>query len=479
MTLLRRFLLLLLGLASLLPYLGALGLSDLRAEKFGYLVAYLSAFALYLAACALVLNRADTGSAKARFFPLSTFSLIVPFALLFRLLLLPTPPTLSDDMFRYVWDGRVQGHGVSPYRYPPNARELRELRPFGSPAQRDVYRHINRKAFVTVYPAGAQLAFAGMWRLLGDSVPGFKVVFVLAELLGAGLLLQLLRHFEQPPERVLIYLWSPLLVFEVAQAGHVDGLMLPLLIAAFWARVKERPVLLGVCLGAAALIKLFPALLLPALLPLPAQFSWRGLRPALKMLVAFALTFIAAYLPYVLWGGEVLGFLPNYFTENFNLGLARLLFGWADAWGVPRATAANAVTFGGLAVLGAVFMLKPAAGGRAALARCVWLIGWFTLFTQNLFPWYLLWLLPLLTVLVEPGRLFGFRLAPATAWLAFTGTVVFAYLFFIEWRVIDWAQAAAYLPLYGLLVASTLRLNSKVRPANERHTTHYAREEAT
>jgi len=444
----RTFLLVGLGLASLLPYLAALGLGDLRVHTAEFVIIYSGVFALYLAACALVLepDHQVTGLRLV---------VITSFALLYRLILLPTLPTLSDDMYRYVWDGRVQGHGLSPYRYPPGARELAALRPWKPPVYQTVWRHINRKEAVTVYPPGAQMAFAGLWRLMGDRVIGFKAAFVVAETIGAVVLLGLLRACQLPPERVLIYLWSPLLVFEVAQAGHVDGLMLPLLAAALLARVRERPIWLGLCLGAATLVKLFPALLLPALLPLPARWSWRGLRAPGLTLAAFAGVIGVAYLPYVLGnGGGVLGFLPNYFGENFNLGLARLAFNLADAQGWPRAETANAVTFVGLAALSLACVVRPAADGRGALLRCLWLIGWFTLTTQNLFPWYLLWLLPLLVLFVEPGRLLGFKLTPALAGLVFTGTVGLAYLFFIRWRVIDWAQAAEYWPLYALLLAS-------------------------
>jgi len=442
-------LLVVLGFALLLPYLAARGLVDLRLNTPGFVVAFTAAFGLYLAAAALVL-RPRPGSAT---FPRLTVAVTLLFAVLFRLTLLPTRPTLSDDMYRYVWDGRVQAQGLSPYRYPPNASALSALRA----GDRTVWKYINRKPAVTVYPPGAQLAFAAVWRVVGDSVTGFKAALVLAELAGAAALLGLLRALGQPPERVLLYLWSPLLVFEVAHAGHVDGLMLPLLILALWARVKERPGLLGVALGAATLVKLFPALLLPALLPLGATGKWRDrLRPAVLMLAAWGVTLLLGYLPYALQEGGVVGFLPNYLTENFNLGLAAGLFALARSAGWPEAFLANVVTFGGLAVLGGVFVLRPAADGRAALARCVWLIGWFTLWTQNLFPWYLLWLLPLLVVLAAPGRWLGLALTPITAWLIFTGTVAYAYLFFINWRVVPAGQWAEYAPLYALLAVSVL-----------------------
>jgi alpha-1,6-mannosyltransferase len=446
------------GLASLLGYLAARGLADLRLDTIGFEVAFLATFAVYLIAAAVVLRVPRGGGSS-----LPALGLILLFGLLFRLALLPTQPTLSDDMFRYVWDGRVQANGLSPYRYPPGAPEVAPLHA----GDRTIWPHINRQDAVTIYPPGAQMAFAAIWRVVGDSLSGYKAAFVLAELLGGVLLLGLLRALNQPLERILIYLWSPLLVFEVAHAGHVDGLMLPLLILAFYARVKERPWLLGLALGAATLIKLFPLLLVPALLPVaaaplaPAALGTHGesrsrWRPAANMLLAMAAIVAAGYAPYVLQPGAAVGFLPKYFDENFNLGLAKALFALAPTFGQSGARLANAVTFGGLALLSGLFILRPAADGRAALGRCVWSIGWFTLFTQNLFPWYLLWLLPLIVVFLEPGKLWGFKLAPISAWLIFSGTTALAYLFFLKWRVVGWGQVAEYAPLYVLLLLPAL-----------------------
>jgi hypothetical protein len=438
-----------LGAGLLLAYLAARGLGDLRGQTPGFIVAYGGAFALYLGAAALALRAPDSDERQRRL----ALAVIWLLAIAFRLVLLPTRPTLSDDMYRYVWDGRVQAHGISPYRYPPEAKELIPLRA----GDHTVWRYINRKPAVTVYPPGAQLAFAAVWRVVGNNVTGFKAALVLAELAGGAALLGLLRALRQPPERVLLYLWSPLLVFEVAHAGHVDGLMLPLLILAFWARMKERPGLLGVALGAATLVKLFPGLLLPALLPLGIVGGWRErARPAAQMLAAFGATLALGYAPYALQAGGAVGFLPHYLSENFNMGLARGLFALARRAGWPEAVLANAVTFGGMALLSALFLLRPAATGRAALGRCLWLIGWFTLWTQNLFPWYLLWLLPLLAAFVAPGRWLGFAATPPTAWLIFTGSVALAYLFFIRWRVMLAGQAAEFAPLYVLLGVNAL-----------------------
>ena len=132
----------------------------------------------------------------------------------------------------------------------------------------------------------------------------------------------LLRALGRSPVRVLIYLWSPLLAFETAHAAHMDGLILPLLVGAWWARVKERDSLVGILLGLATAMKFYPALLLPALWrPSHPQQSWR-------MPLAFAATVFVTYLPYLTTNGSgVIGFLPKYLREQFNVGpLAHLLF---------------------------------------------------------------------------------------------------------------------------------------------------------
>ncbi len=439
------FLLIVIGLASLLAYLAAAGLVDLRLHTIEFEVAFAAAFVLYLVAVAIIL-RSTTPRAFA---PASRFTLwlTIVFAVVFNLILLPTKPTLSDDMFRYVWDGRVQAHGISPYRYPPDAPELIDLRR----GDTMVWPNINRPSVVTVYPPGAQLAYAIVWRIVGDSLTGFKALVVLAELIGAWLLIRLLRVFQKPQEWVLIYLWSPLLIFEVAQAGHLDGLMLVFLILAFYARVTDRYGLLGVSLGVATAIKLFPAFLLFALLPLPQPWSWRGLRNAIKMMGGFVAVLAIGYLYYAVQGANPIGFLPQYFNENFNMGLAHGLFEIAQQRQIPGSTLVNLITFGGLAILSIIFVLRPAATGREALLRCVWLIGWFTLTTQNLFAWYLLWLLPLIVVLVEPGRFIGLKFAPMSAWLIFSGTIALSYLFFVRWRPVSTVQIIEFVPLYVML----------------------------
>jgi alpha-1,6-mannosyltransferase len=449
----RQTLLLVLGLLALIPYLYALQLQDLRQHTVEFEYAFFAAFALYGLAVLFVLRGDDSPTPRALRF--SLLAVIFVFALVFRAVLVFTPPTLSDDMFRYVWDGRVQAHGTSPYVYPPDSPALANLR------DSTIYLHVNRPDVVTVYPAGAELAYATLYRVVPDNVRWFQIAMAGSDLLAGALLVLLLRALHRPERLVLVYLWSPLVIFETAHAAHVDALVLPLLVGVWLARVKGRDGWVGALLGLATALKLYPALLLPAL--------WRRrnkegqLLPAWQMLLAFAVTFALPYLPYLSQGGRVVGFLPDYFNERFNMGLAGvithylekppnpLFYKIAEISGGDFQHVVNALMLGALALTGLALVLRPAAKGEQAVRRSIWIIGAFTLFTQNLFPWYMLWLVPLLALFVQPGR-FGLKLDAWTGWFLFSGLVALAYTFFITWHPVTWALWVEFGPLYAFLL---------------------------
>jgi hypothetical protein len=340
---------------------------------------------------------------------------------------------------------------MSPYRYPPKAPELAHLR------DQTVWPLINRKASITVYPPAAEMAYALLWRIRPDSVRWFQMAMAASGLLAGGLLVGLLRALGRSPTRALIYLWSPLLAFETAHAAHVDGLILPLLVGAGWARVKERDTLVGVLLGLAAAMKFYPALLLPALWrPHHAQGRWR-------LPLAFALTFSASYLPYLLaYGPEVIGFLPKYLREQFNVGpLVELIRAGMAAFGLDYRQGVVWLLLGLLVVIGLVMMVRPASDGETALRRCIWFIGAYILLTHNLFSWYVLWLLPLLALFIQPGPYLGLRADAWSGWWLFSGLIALSYTFFITWKPIPLAQWAQFWPLYLLLSLDLVRrLNS-------------------
>ena len=211
-------------------------LGDLRKNTIPFEYLFFSAFILYGIACFLALGT-EEGIDRRVIFGILGVAFLMQAPLVFM------HPTLSDDMYRYVWDGRVQAQGISPYRYPPGASELASLR------DSEIYPFINRKPAVTIYPPAAEAAFALLWRIWPDNVHWFQAAMAAGGWLAGVLLLGLLRDLGLSPARALIYLWSPLLAFETAHSAHVDGLLLPLLVGAWWARVREHDGLTGFLVG--------------------------------------------------------------------------------------------------------------------------------------------------------------------------------------------------------------------------------------
>ena len=443
-----KWLLSLLGILLVAIYIFTLTLGDLRKHTVAFEYVFFSVFILYGVACFVVLKPATVDR--------RIIYCIFAAAAVMQGILIFTRPTLSDDMYRYIWDGRVQAQGISPYRYPPNAPELDFLR------DKEIYPSINRKGVVTVYPPAAEAAYALLWRILPDNVHWFQTVMSAGGLLAGILLMGLLHDLNRSPARVLIYLWSPLLMFETAHSAHIDGLVLPFLVGAWWARVRERDGLTGFLLGIATAMKFYPALLLPFLWrPRHSQGWWR-------MPITFLITVFFFYLPYIAVNGQqVLGFLPQYFQETFNVSpLVSSLNHVLEALNQYSPTRLTLITLGLIVILGIWTIIHPAENGETALRRCIWPIAVITLFSQNLFSWYMLWLLPLIAIFLEPSKKqFGIlvlpRLNALTGWWLFCGLVVLSYTFFIEWKPVNAAILAQFIPLYAILLIDLMRSHAK------------------
>jgi alpha-1,6-mannosyltransferase len=412
-----------LGTLSAALYAGAVPIASwLGKEPLACHPAVLAAlFVLYLGALWLVARRlVPTPRVVAA---------VLGFAILFRALMLTTPIYLSSDLYRYLWDGRVEWAGYNPYRYPPAAVELEALRdPLFHPL-------INRPTAVTAYPPGAQWLFALAALLAPGSILGWRLLLLGADIAIFWILLGVLRRVGAPPTAVLAYAWSPLVVFEGVQAGHVDIAMILFVLLALAARLDRFSVRAGVLLGVAVLIKVYPAILVAA--------WWR--RRDWRFPAAVGATIALGYLPYVATVGlGAVGFLPSYFLdrrEDFNVGLRALLTWTTGLSGeVPRRVAILLLLAAVAAAL--AWIGRAHAGGRltawhaGGLAVGVWLfLGPF-----SVQPWYVLWMVPFLCV------------KPSFAWLYFSGAVALSYAeYLVRGGLPWWAWLGEYGPLYTLL----------------------------
>jgi alpha-1,6-mannosyltransferase len=331
---------------------------------------------VYFSAVRLVLRRPQGGRA---------IWLVLGVAVIMRVVLITNPLLLSSDIYRYVWDGRVQAAGINPYRYIPADPALTALR------DRAIYPNINRRSYArTIYPPAAQVVFAIVGRI-SQSVIAMKLAMLAFEVVAVVCLLRLLSLVRLPAERVLIYAWNPLVLWSFACDGHVDAIAVGLLAVALLCRAERRFGAAGAFLAGAVLAKFLPIVVAPAFLR--GGTFWR---PALAGLAVILLL----YGLYISVGSHVLGFMPSYDREEGidNGSGFWLLAGLGHLVPLPRAISAIyvACVAAGLGLVSLVILRRQAKGTAAdvtLLCRDTAVLAGCTMagFSPH-YTWYFAWL---------------------------------------------------------------------------------------
>lgn len=402
------------------------------------------------------------------------------FAVLFRLILLGTSPTLSDDVYRYIWDGQLVNQGINPYAHPVNAPALDAYQiPF-----REL---VNHNWMASPYLPAAQLLFASATRFAPPAPLTFQIIALLLDLATGWLVMDILGLLDLPIRRVLLYLWNPLVVVEFAHGSHIDIWMIFLVMLAFWfmARAWSGNPRAGwlrsasmVALAAATLTKGLPVLLAPLFLR---RWGWRRL--AYYTAIVAGVSALFAYsagwgLSGPLDGRGLFGALRIYARHwNYNSGIYHwlevYLTGYQTAGAVPpeavgeaRILLAKLITTGllGLVVLGSVLWAwrldDPDRGSYAKrtlslLRLTVIPVGAYLLLTTTVHPWYVTLILPFIPFLL-PGETEAHAIERfAWPWLYFSWAAGLSYLTYLdtsEFHEYPLVRQVEYIPLYLLLI---------------------------
>src|SRR5215211_1364720 len=265
-------------------------------------------------------------------------AIVLVVALAARLLVAFDAPTLSDDAYRFVWDGRVQAAGINPFSYAPASRALAPLRDYA------IFTELNRPFVRTLYPPVDQIAFYPVNRVAGEGVVKVKLAWLALECGVVALLLAALRRTGASPGRMALYAWHPLAVVEIAGSGHPEPLVLLPMLAALLLWDRGRRATAGVALACAALARFVPMVVAPFMLR----------RGSARFAAAFAATAVLLYVPYAGAGGAALGSIGQFAREEFGAGPYR----WLVAAGLG-ATPARLLLLAALGVAVAFSALRP------------------------------------------------------------------------------------------------------------------------
>ncbi len=353
--------------------------------------------------------------------------LIVLGGLAVQLAAASAPPHGSDDLYRYVWDGRVQAAGIDPYSYVPSAPQLAGLRDPAlwpdhptawcvAPGTADPDSAgpltagctlINRPAVHTIYPPVAEAYFTVVY-LFGPSPGGYRSVQLAAVVVSGAValaLLALLHRSRRPLWPAALWAWCPLVAIQEGNNAHVDVLSALLTVCALGLLARARRTRGTV--GGAALLGLAVAAKFDPVLAVPASLR----RRPFAVLAAVAGAFAATYVPHLIAvGTKVIGFLPGYLREEgYDNGSRFALLGLVVHGKPATALAALVLIVTALAVYRTADENRPWRGATV-------MTGTALLVTTPLYPWYAI---PLVALVALDGRV---------EWLAVAGANFFASL---------------------------------------------------
>ena len=355
------------------------------------------------------------------------------------------PPQSSDDLYRYIWDGRVQAHGYDPYAYVPSAPQLAHIRtPFlfnhqaphcvgpGVPEPGHPFltlapgcTRINRPAVPTIYPPVAEFYFLALHYVTpvyAGSTPvqaGAGACAVLVTLL----LLLGLRYLRRDLRWAALWAWCPTVALEAGNNAHVDVVAVLLTLAALLVLARRgasrRGALFGgALLGLAIATKVTPVLVGPAVL----KRRWAS------VVAASAGAVIVVYLPHVLAvGSKVIGYLPGYLKEEgFDNGSRFALISLFATGKLAVVIAVLLLAVTGLAV---IRFSDPDRPWRAAVV----MTGMALIVTTPKYQWYAILLVMLVVLDSRPE------------WLALAAaSYLGAEPWLGRWRMVPHAEAIGY-----------------------------------
>lgn len=421
-----------------------------------HLIRTWSVFAIAWIALTLLIRElgASPAESRQRFWLTGAFVLLTSAA--FQTTIVFThSPSLSDDIWRYVLDGRNTVSGVNPYSVSPDAIATDPTQSFDTV---QLARRTNHPDLTTIYLPGSQLTFAGVSFLTEGLNPNaetaarwYRCVFVGASLWTSLVILCLLRSLQRSAWWVATFAWHPLMLVEVAGSGHQDILGIAVMLTGLWVYRMSKAGHMGltIALWLASTIK--PIVLPILFLATPRVRTGRYMAMVLGigcLIWLPLLVFFELYPSCPAWD-SLRHTMDEFLTRWEHHGSVFVLL---RALGVSGMIARSIC--GGILIL----LLTALWESKVPLLRAsrIFLFG-AVLLSTTAHPWYLLWPLAL------------FPLAPSAAlWVASltlpVGYIVLADV--VDWSVPNITLLLTYAPIYLALVFSAYR-----RCRRERHCT--------
>jgi alpha-1,6-mannosyltransferase len=315
-------------------------------------------------------------------------------ALVFRISILFAIPNLSDDFYRFLWDGRLWNAGIHPFAHPPTYYVENP----DSGIDVELFRKLNSKTYFTIYPPLTQFIFLISVKLFSSSIYGsllvMKGIVLLAEAGSILLLLKLAQRFHLKRKTVLLYALNPLVILELTGNVHVEAVMIFFLLLCLYWLSSQQMMLASFAFAGAICTKLLPLLFLPVLI------NRTGIKKALQFYltagVVSLMMFLPLYDPAIVSGWrESIGYYFQKFEFNASIYyLVREWGYWYYGYNIIQKAgwALAAISTAGILLYSftrkKITSLSTPSAYSLLPVDFMLLLSIFFLFTTTLHPWY-------------------------------------------------------------------------------------------
>ena len=302
-----------------------------------------------------------------------------------RLILLFSFPLLSDDIYRFIWDGSQILNGITPFAYTPKALVDFNL----NWVDLELYQKMNSPLYYSVYPPINQFAFVlsaipGKGNLLA-SVIILRIIILAFDIGNIYLIKKLLRFYHKDEKLVFWYALNPLVIIEFTGNLHFEAAMIFFTLLAIWFLIKEKWIYAAIALGLAVCSKLLPLIFLPLFIK---HIGWKKSVYA-GLICGF--TVLILFLPFIYNLELAQNFISSiqlyYGKFEFNGSIYQLLkaIGWKWLGYNPIAYTSKILV--GLTLIGFLITYLKS---KNIFEGIFWMMFIYTLFGAIVHPWYIL-----------------------------------------------------------------------------------------
>ncbi len=335
-------------------------------------------------------------------------------------------PIGSDDIYRYMWDGKVQVNGINPYLYKPIDKELNELHSNILPTK------MNFKEMRTVYFPLSQWLFYVGYKISGENFWAYKILIFISIITTIFLLYKILLKLKLENKRLLFFILSPLIYFQFSLDGHLDAYGLPLLISSLYFYINGKKLISAVFLGLSFSVKPIAVVLIPIFFLNENSFSDK-----IKFLIVNLFSFLIQFIPYVFSSNPFEAFFifsKNWMYNGFIFTTINSFF--------HNNQLSRLITW-----LLLLISLLPIYFSKIELIKKIYFaITLMIIFSPVVHPWYLIWVLVLIPLVDLTS---GFYLVSA---ISLTSITIYIYKMTGVWKDFYLVQMIEFIPTILLMI---------------------------